>query len=210
MAESRTVAALSVVMNVLQLDERRALREENARLKEELAEWKGDYLWKPEPEVGKYYVFGRYELSGPHMDDHELAMRLGDDSIAMRFDGTELGEDDRILWIFTSPFDEHELYIQNKGYPRGPIKNRLETHELHDVCKLQENDLSYHYSVRMFPAARGTGGRGEPDLDPRWRVVKRKWREGEFERWEAELREWQRVNAPMKGLKSWVVPTSSA
>ena len=114
MAESRTVAALSVVMNVLQLDERRALREENARLKEELAKWKGDYLWKPEPEVGKYYVFGRYELSGPHMDDHELAMRLGDDSIAMRFDGTELGEDDRILWIFTSPFDEHELYIQNK------------------------------------------------------------------------------------------------
>ena len=60
MAESRTVAALSVVMNVLQLDERRALREENARLREQLAMWKGKYAWKPEPEVGKYYVFEEY------------------------------------------------------------------------------------------------------------------------------------------------------
>ena len=94
-----------------------------------------------------------------------------------------------MFWIFTSPFDDQKHWS-------GPIQFHLETHELHGVFELQEWDLSSRYSVRVYPAARGGGARGEPDLDPRWRVVKRKWREGELERYEAGLEEWTRVNAP--------------
>ena len=133
-----TDSALRVVLGVKELDELTKVRKENAELRKELYLWKGSTEL---PIIDHYYIPSNINL----IEDH--GWDFGDSRFAMRYDGikewsltcphgiTRNGVD----YIFTLPYTYEEC--NNTALGTGFIKIGFETHELHQLVLVDQEDL---------------------------------------------------------------------
>ena len=128
--------ALRVVLNMREIEELTALREETNNLREELKLWKNG---KELPKIGKYY-FADDNL----LETHGWTFQEG---IALRYEGTVERNVTNVYGntckyiehIFTAPYE----YDNEDDFDRtGWIKIGFETHELHQTREVDWDDFA--------------------------------------------------------------------
>ena len=126
--------ALRVVLNVREIEQLTAVREETNNLHEELKLWKGG---KELPKIGKYYFAGDKLL-----ETHGWTFQEG---IALRYDETverNVTNVDGITCkyidhVFTAPYE-----YDSEDHRTGLIKIGFETHELHQTWEVDWDDFA--------------------------------------------------------------------